>query len=156
MAWVCPDHEILRGSGYCIFMRICPSEHISMIHAMILIISTLHSRNLLLQCANEIIALSPEAWFYVFLICRLCTFLDAFLHLYKRVCPSVRPSVRRLVILSVTQELKPCKRALFDQNYYQFERERILCRVSGLVHYYSRQVSRQNCTSSIDLRRRKS
>ena len=52
-------------------------------------------------------------------------FLDALLHLYNRVCPSVRQSV--------THELKPCKHAVFDQNYYQYERERILCRVTGLV-----------------------
>ena len=50
--------------------------------------------------------------------------LDAFsnLHLYKRVCPSVRQSIRPLV----TNELKQCKSAVFDQRYYQFERERIL------------------------------
>jgi len=60
----------------------------------------------------------------------LTTFLDAFSHLYKRVCPSVGPSVRRSVRpsvrLSVTHELKPCKSAVFDQNYCQYERERIL------------------------------
>ena len=39
-------------------------------------------------------------------------FLDAISHLYKRVCPSVRPSVRR----SVTHELKSRKIAVFDQN----------------------------------------
>ena len=43
--------------------------------------------------------------------------------------PSVSPSVRQ----SVTHELKPCKSAIFNQNYSQYERERILCRVSGLV-----------------------
>ena len=42
---------------------------------------------------------------------------------------SVRPSVRR----SVTHELKSCKSAVFDQNYWQYERERILCRGYGLV-----------------------
>ena len=45
-------------------------------------------------------------------------FLDAFSHLYKRVCPSVGRSV--------THELKPRESAVFDQNYYQDERERIL------------------------------
>ena len=43
--------------------------------------------------------------------------------------PSVRPSVRWLV----THELKSCKSAVFDQNYWQYEREHILCRVYGLV-----------------------
>ena len=46
--------------------------------------------------------------------------------------PSVRPSVRR----SVTHELKPYKSAVFDQNYYQYERGRILCRVYGLVLFF--------------------
>ena len=58
------------------------------------------------------------------------TFLDAFSHLYKRVClsvrPSVRPSVGPSVRRSVTNELKPCKSAVFDQNYCQYQRERIL------------------------------
>ena len=58
------------------------------------------------------------------------TFLDAFSHLYKRVCPSVRrsvrPSVRPFVRPSVTHEFKPCISAVFDQNYYQYQRERIL------------------------------
>ena len=40
---------------------------------------------------------------------------------------SVRPSVRR------PHELEPCISAVFYQNYYQYERGRILCRVSGLV-----------------------
>ena len=57
-------------------------------------------------------------------------FLDAFSHLYKRVCPSVRLLVGWLV----THELKFCKSAVFDQNYWQYERERILCRVYGLVY----------------------
>ena len=43
----------------------------------------------------------------------------------------VRPSIRP----SVTHELIQCKSAVFDQNYYQYEREHILCRVSGLVVY---------------------
>ena len=43
--------------------------------------------------------------------------------------PSVGPSVRR----SVTHELKSCESAVFNQNYWQYERERILCRVYGLV-----------------------
>ena len=47
--------------------------------------------------------------------------------------PSVRLSVHPSVSPSVTHELKPCKSAVFDQSYYQYERERILCRVSGLV-----------------------
>ena len=69
--------------------------------------------------------------------CVLCRyFLDAFSHPYKRVCPFVRPS-RRSVCPSVhslfTHELKPCKNAIFDQNYYQCEQGRILCRVYGLV-----------------------
>ena len=59
----------------------------------------------------------------------ICPFLDAFSHLYKRVCPSVGWSVG----WSVTLELEPCKKAVFDQNYCQYQRERILCRVSGLV-----------------------
>ena len=37
----------------------------------------------------------------------------------------VRPSVRRSVGPSVTHELKPCKNAVFDQNYYQYARERV-------------------------------
>ena len=69
------------------------------------------------------------------------SFLDAFSHLYKRVCPSVRqsvgpsvgPSVHPSIGPSVTHELKPCKSAIFDHNYYQYERGRILCRVYGLV-----------------------
>ena len=51
--------------------------------------------------------------------------------------PSVRQSIGRsicqLVHPSVTHELKPCKSAVFDYNYYQYQRERILCRLSGLV-----------------------
>ena len=43
--------------------------------------------------------------------------------------PSGRPSVRR----SVTHKLKLYKNAVFDRNYYQYERGRILCRVYGLV-----------------------
>ena len=42
-------------------------------------------------------------------------------------------SIRGCVCPSVTRELKPCKTAVFDQNYYQFEREGILCCVFGLV-----------------------
>ena len=71
-------------------------------------------------------------------ICQFCgLFLDAFSHLYKRVCPSVgpsvRPSVHPSVGPSVTHELKPCKITVFDQIYWQYERERILCHVSALV-----------------------
>ena len=61
----------------------------------------------------------------VHMICPLAlvvVFLDAISHLYKRVCPSVRRSVSP----SITHELKPCKRTVFDQNYWQYERERIL------------------------------
>ena len=47
-------------------------------------------------------------------------------------CPSVGPSIHPLVRPSVTHELKPCKSAVYDQNYYQYGQERILCRVSGL------------------------
>ena len=47
--------------------------------------------------------------------------------------PSVRRSVRPPVCWSVTHELKSCKSAVFDQNYWQYERERILCRVYSLV-----------------------
>ena len=47
-------------------------------------------------------------------------FLDASLHLYKRVCPSVGRSVGRSVGPSVrpfvTNELKSSKIAVFDQN----------------------------------------
>ena len=39
---------------------------------------------------------------------------------------SVRPSVGPSVHPSVTHELKPCKSAVFDQKYYQYQRERIL------------------------------
>ena len=42
-------------------------------------------------------------------------------------------SVRLSVRPSVTHELKSCKSAVFDQNYWQYERGRILCRVYGLV-----------------------
>ena len=45
------------------------------------------------------------------------------------ICLSVRPSVGP----SVTHELIPCKRAVFNQKYYQYKRERIFGRVSGLV-----------------------
>ena len=57
---------------------------------------------------------------------RLCIFLslsvnsillDAFSHLYKRVCPSVRRSVRRSVRPSVTHELKSLKNAIFSIKY---------------------------------------
>ena len=44
--------------------------------------------------------------------------------------PSVRPSVRP----SITHVLKLCQSVVFDQNYYQYERERLLCRVSGFVY----------------------
>ena len=47
--------------------------------------------------------------------------------------PPVSPSVRPSICSSVIHKLKPCKSAVFDQNYYQYERERILFRVSGLV-----------------------
>ena len=60
-------------------------------------------------------------------------FLDAFSHLYKRVCPSVRPSVGP----SVTHELKPCKSAVFDQNNYQYERERILWSYISLLPLFA-------------------
>ena len=63
----------------------------------------------------------------------LWALLDASSHLYKRVCPSVGPSVHPSVGQSITHELKSCKNAVFDQNYYHYERERILCRVNGLV-----------------------
>ena len=66
-----------------------------------------------------------EVFFFSF----FCFFLDAFSHLYRRVCPSVRRSVGP----SVTHELKSCESAVFNQNYWQYERERILCRVYGLV-----------------------
>ena len=42
---------------------------------------------------------------------------------------SVRPSVGPYV----THELKSSKSAVFDQNYYQYDRERVLYRVSGHV-----------------------
>ena len=69
-------------------------------------------------------------------------FLDAFLHIYKRVCPSVRPS----------HELKPCKSAVFDHNYYQHEREHNLCRVSSLVSLMSQRTMRN--VICVDLRRK--
>ena len=47
--------------------------------------------------------------------------------------PSVHPSIHPLVRRSVTHKLKPCKSAVFDQNYYQYDRERVLYRVSGHV-----------------------
>ena len=74
--------------------------------------------------------------------------LDAFSHLNKRVCTSVGPSVGpsvcqsvcqsgcRSVGPSVTHELKSCKNAIFDQNFWQCERGRILCCVSGLVQLF--------------------
>ena len=60
-------------------------------------------------------------------------FLNACSHLYKTVCPSVRRFIRLSVRRLVTHGLKPCKSAVFDQNYYQYERERILGLVSDLV-----------------------
>ena len=41
-------------------------------------------------------------------------FLDASTHLYKRVCPSVGPSVRRLVRRSVTRFFYGGKRANYE------------------------------------------
>ena len=50
----------------------------------------------------------------------LLRFLDAFLHLYERVCPSIGPSVRPsvcwLVRPSVSYELKSCLSAVLDKN----------------------------------------
>ena len=43
-------------------------------------------------------------------------FLDASSHLYMRVCPSVRPSVRRLVGGSVTLSSKTREINIFEQN----------------------------------------
>ena len=63
---------------------------------------------------------------------RKTTCLDVFSDLYKKVCPSVGPSIGPSVRPS---ELKLCKSAVFDQNYYQYQPERILCRVSGLVPF---------------------
>jgi len=63
-------------------------------------------------------AMSAQSDLVVFAVIDKILFLDAFSHLYKRVCPSVRPSV--------SHELKPCKSAVFDQNYCQYQRERIL------------------------------
>ena len=59
----------------------------------------------------------------------LVQFLDAFLHLYKRVYPSVS--------WSVTHKLKSCKSAVFDQNYWQSERERIICRCFNCIEFDS-------------------
>ena len=50
--------------------------------------------------------------------------LEKGMSVHPSVHPFVRPSVRPSM---VTHELKPCKSAIFDQNYYQYERERILC-----------------------------
>ena len=44
---------------------------------------------------------------------------------------SVRRFIRRSIRRSVTHE--SCKSAVIDQNYWQYERGRILCRVYGLV-----------------------
>ena len=69
-------------------------------------------------------------------------FLDAFSHLYKMVCPSVGSSVRLSVRPSVTHELISCKSAVFD---HQYKRERILCRVSGLVPLTTAVETRVSC-----------
>ena len=50
----------------------------------------------------------------------------------------VRPSVRP----SVTHELKPCKSAVFYQNYYHFNRKCILCRLCGQIDGASKKVDR--------------
>ena len=49
--------------------------------------------------------------------------------------PSVDPFVRPSIHPSVTHELTSCKSAIIDKIYYPYERERILCRVSGLVFH---------------------
>ena len=71
-------------------------------------------------------------------------FLDAFSHLYKRVCPSIRPSIGRSVRRLVTHELKSCKSAVLDQDCWRYERERILYRVYGLVSWFFRPPNRPN------------
>ena len=53
----------------------------------------------------------------------VCRSVGSSVHLLVR--PSLRPSV--------IHELKPCKSSIFDINYDQYERERILRRVPGLV-----------------------
>ena len=60
---------------------------------------------------------------FLYLIIRRA-FLDAPSHLFKRMCPSVRPSARRSVGPSVRPSV-PC--------HFQTRTRRILCRVSGLV-----------------------
>ena len=57
-------------------------------------------------------ASSPEVDQVAFLRCALA-FLDAFSHLYKRVCPSVRRSVGPSVRWSVTLDLQSCLSAVF-------------------------------------------
>ena len=52
-------------------------------------------------------------------------FLDAFSNLYKRVCPSVGPSV--------TLELKPCKSAILTKTTISTSENASYGRVSGLV-----------------------
>ena len=48
---------------------------------------------------------------------------------------SIRGCVRPSACPLVTHELKPYQSAVFVQNYYQYERGRILCRVYGLVKW---------------------
>ena len=56
-------------------------------------------------------------------------FLDAPSHLYKRLCPSVRQSIRPR---SVRPSVRPSVR-LSIPNYFRTRTRRILCRASGLV-----------------------
>ena len=78
-----------------------------------------------LLCVSQIIYSCSAVTHYTIFRCVLASLQEGV---------SVRPFVGR----SVTDELKSCKSAVFDQNYRQYERERILCRVSGLVFLITR------------------
>ena len=58
-------------------------------------------------------------------------FLDASSHLYKRVCPSVRPSVRPSIGLSVRPSVRRSVTPSLSRRKKVFRST--LCRVSGLV-----------------------
>ena len=101
--------------------------------------STLKMTSLTLQCSMVWPKLTspwfpiPLKWDYVEDIKSLGFQMPSRISMRGYVRPSVHPFVRPSIRLSLTHELKPCRSAVFYQDYYHYERERILRRVSGLV-----------------------
>ena len=63
---------------------------------------------------------SLEKWVYSYISFSHFQFLDAPSHLYKRVCPSVRPSVRRSVGPSGRRSVTPSLRRVLGASYAEY------------------------------------